>query len=136
MKLAFGASNGGCQRWFRMGVQHEKHSTISMKWSLEMTAYVVFTVKSVHDQQAMDKYRQLLLPLIESQNLKMLAGPSIHTELEGGPFMAGVVIEFEDVDAARDWYHSKDYQRALAIRTQASESYGFILEAWPAHAAA
>lgn len=98
-----------------------------------MTAYVVFTVKSVDDEQAMDEYRKLLLPLIERQKLKMLAGPSVRAELEGGPFVAGVVIEFEDVNSARAWYHSEEYQRVLTIRINASESDGFILEAWPAH---
>ena len=47
--------------------------------------------------------------------------------------MAGVVVEFPDVEAARSWYYSEDYQRAVAIRAAASESYAFILDSWPFH---
>jgi uncharacterized protein (DUF1330 family) len=38
-----------------------------------------------------------------------------------------VLLEFESVDAARDWYYSDDYQAAVKLRQAAADCNGVIL---------
>ena len=49
--------------------------------------------------------------------------------LEGEPEPGRiVVIEFPDADAARRWYRSEEYQKALRIRQSASRGRVFLVE--------
>jgi uncharacterized protein (DUF1330 family) len=49
--------------------------------------------------------------------------------VEGGPEPQRVVItEFEDVEAARRWYNSPEYQAILPIRLTNSRGRAFIVE--------
>jgi uncharacterized protein (DUF1330 family) len=58
--------------------------------------------------------------------------------VRGGPFDApegtsrarNVVIEFPSLQAARDCYHSPDYQAALALRTAVSVADIIIIEGY------
>ncbi|WP_029109995.1 DUF1330 domain-containing protein [Mycobacterium sp. URHD0025] len=43
-----------------------------------------------------------------------------------------VVLEFESVDAAREWYYSDAYQAAAKVRQGAAECNGVILSGFPA----
>ena len=43
-----------------------------------------------------------------------------------------VVIEFPDLQAAKDWYASEAYQRILALRTDNSSGGAFVVEGVPA----
>ena len=38
-----------------------------------------------------------------------------------------VVLEFESVEAAREWYHSDDYQAAAKLRQAAADCNGVIV---------
>lgn len=42
-----------------------------------------------------------------------------------------VVLKFESVDAARDWYHSDAYQAAAKVRQGAADCNGVILAGFP-----
>ncbi|CRZ13290.1 hypothetical protein BN2156_00120 [Mycolicibacterium neworleansense] len=42
-----------------------------------------------------------------------------------------VVLEFESVDAAREWYYSDAYQAAARVRQGAAECNGVILSGFP-----
>jgi uncharacterized protein (DUF1330 family) len=41
-----------------------------------------------------------------------------------------VLLEFPDFEAADTWYHSEDYQRAVAIRAPASISRAALVHGW------
>ncbi|MDV3127824.1 DUF1330 domain-containing protein [Mycobacterium sp. 21AC1] len=42
-----------------------------------------------------------------------------------------VVLEFESVEAARDWYHSEAYQAAAKVRQGAADCNAVILSGFP-----
>jgi uncharacterized protein (DUF1330 family) len=37
-------------------------------------------------------------------------------------------LRFDSLEAARNWYHSEDYQAALPLRNAAAQSRVFIVE--------
>jgi uncharacterized protein (DUF1330 family) len=41
-----------------------------------------------------------------------------------------VMIELPDLEAAKQRYHSEEYQKLAAIRIGATEGFGFIVESW------
>ena len=99
-----------------------------------MAAYVVFCLTDVHDEERLAEYRRQAVPLLEATpGLRFFAGPTPFA-VEGPPLAAAVVVELPDLEAARCWYHSDDYQRVAAIRHEASEGFAFIVESWAAPA--
>ncbi len=97
-----------------------------------MAAYVIFCLTNVHDEERLAEYRRQAVPLLEATpGLKFFAGPA-PIALEGAPLSVAVVIELPDLDAAKSWYHSEDYQRLAAIRHEASTGFAFIVESWGA----
>jgi len=48
--------------------------------------------------------------------------------LEGSWPGTAIIIEFPDVDSARDWYRSAAYQEILRLRTDHSESDIILIE--------
>ncbi|MCV7318201.1 hypothetical protein AWB99_15065 [Mycolicibacterium confluentis] len=42
-----------------------------------------------------------------------------------------VVLEFESVDAAKEWYYSDEYQAAVKLRQAAADCNGVILAGFP-----
>jgi uncharacterized protein (DUF1330 family) len=51
--------------------------------------------------------------------------------LEGDAPPRFVIIEFDSMDKARDWYNSPDYQKLAPIRQKASKTTLFIAEGVP-----
>lgn len=95
-----------------------------------MAAYVVFCLTKVHDQDRLAEYRRQAVPLLmATPGLKFFAGP-VPIAIEGPALDIAVVVELPDVEAAKRWYHSDDYQRVAAIRKDASEGFAFIVESW------
>lgn len=95
-----------------------------------MAAYVIFAVTNVLDEEQLMEYRREALPLLEATpGLKFFAGPTT-VSLEGPPIVMTVAVELPDLDAAKRWYYSDDYQRLAAIRCGATEGFGFIVESW------
>ncbi|GEM_PF-2375330 len=70
-----------------------------------------------------------------NQVVKFFAGPVPFVVEEGLPLNYGVVVECADLEAAKSWYYSEDYQRVAAFRHKASDGFAFILESWtgPVH---
>jgi len=81
-----------------------------------MPAYVIAEV-NVTNPAGYDAYRPLAGASIAQYGGKFLARGGKTELLEGSPDPARiVVIEFADIDAARRWYHSPEYQAALKVR--------------------
>jgi uncharacterized protein (DUF1330 family) len=93
-----------------------------------MAAYVIADIQ-VTDPASYDQYR----PLAAASAARFgghfaVRGGKIDL-LEGGPEPDRiVVIEFPDADAARRWYRSEEYQKALKIRQSASRGRVFLVE--------
>lgn len=95
-----------------------------------MAAYVVFAVTNVRNEEQLLEYRRQALPLLQATpGLKFFAGPATVT-LEGPPIAMTVVAELPDLDAAKRWYYSDEYQKLASIRIGATEGFGFIVESW------
>ncbi len=89
--------------------------------------YVIVT-EAVHDPVAMEEYSKLSGPTIVEHEATVLVVDDDVEVLEGewhGD--RTIVLEFESVEKARDWYDSAGYRAARAIRQAASDSKAVLL---------
>jgi len=81
-----------------------------------MAAYVIFTREKTLDQNEMEAYIKAAPAGFVGHTVKVLA---THTEFEviEGPAVESVVLlEFPTMDAAKAWYYSPEYKKALEHR--------------------
>ena len=87
--------------------------------------YVIIT-EDVKDPAKMGEYGKLAAQTMGGATL-LSFGPAVET-LEGEWHgTQTVVLEFESVDAAKEWYYSDAYQEAAKIRQSAAECNGVIV---------
>ena len=93
-----------------------------------MAGYVIADV-DVHDTEAYDEYRKLVAPTIEKYGGRFVVRAGAHEVMEGDwtPHRV-IVLEFESVARAKEWYSSEEYAPALAIRLKATTSSMIIVE--------
>ena len=93
-----------------------------------MAAYMIAEV-SVADPEAYEEYKPLAAASIAvSAGTYLVRGGAVES-LEGEPVSGRVVvIRFESLEAARDWYNSDEYQAALPLRQAAAQSRVFLVE--------
>ena len=86
-----------------------------------MPAYVIADVGEIHDAEAYARYRELSTASVALHGGRWVVRGGAHEVLEGD-WEPGrlVVIEFDDVDAARAWWDSEDYREAAEVRRGAS----------------
>lgn len=87
--------------------------------------YVIIT-EDVKDAAGMAEYGKLASQTMG--NAKVLAfGPAVET-LEGQWHgTQTVLLEFESVEAAKEWYYSEEYQAAAKLRQAAADCNGVIV---------
>jgi uncharacterized protein (DUF1330 family) len=96
-----------------------------------MAVYMVFN-EQVTDQSKFDTYRQQAGPLISRYGGRFLVRGGNVTTLEGNPGLHRVVIiEFDDMAAARRFYDSDEYGPLIRLRQSASTGYAAIVEGNP-----
>ena len=93
-----------------------------------MTAYFISCIKSVSDPQGLQRYREMARPTLAPYKPQLASGP-LSAVLEGGPLESVVILKFDSVAQARQWYDSPEYQKAKPVRVGASECMAFIVEA-------
>jgi len=94
-----------------------------------MAAYIISNDKVITDAEKFDTYRQLAGPLIERFGGRILVRGGAITDLEGDFGLNRVVIvEFDDVEAARRFYYSDEYEPLMLLRQSASSSAAVIVE--------
>ena len=93
-----------------------------------MAGYVIADVE-VTDPELFAEYRKLVSATIDKYGGKYLArgGDSEVVEGDWTPHRT-VVIEFESMDRAREWYHSDEYAPALKMRLDSANSSVIIVE--------
>ncbi len=93
-----------------------------------MAAYVIADIE-VTDPAAFEEYRQKVAPLVAKYGGKYLVrgGPTETVEGDWVP-KRPVVLEFENMDRAKDFYHGEEYRPVMAIRTKATVSKLVIVE--------
>jgi uncharacterized protein (DUF1330 family) len=88
--------------------------------------YVIFT-ETIHDREAMKAYSEAAGKALAG-GPKPLAVDQQPQVLEGEwPATQTVVLEFESVEAARDWYESDAYQAAIPLRQAAADTNVVII---------
>lgn len=94
-----------------------------------MAAYIVSNDRVITDAEKFDTYRQLAGPLIERFGGRILVRGGAVTELEGDfGLNCVVIVEFDDVAAARRFYYSDEYKPLIKLRQSASSSAAVIVE--------
>lgn len=93
-----------------------------------MAAYVIAQI-NVTDSEKFQEYAKLAGPVSARHGGRFLVRGGPKTTLEGDiPFERIVVTEFPDVEAAKRFYHSVDYQAARAKRLGAADFNMVIVE--------
>jgi uncharacterized protein (DUF1330 family) len=93
-----------------------------------MSAYVIANV-DVHDPDAYQAYRSRTGAIVERHGGRFIVrGGNVH-HLEGEPWAHRlVVIQFPDLEAAKNFYNSPEYQEIIPLRTGVSNGALLIVE--------
>ena len=93
-----------------------------------MTAYVVAQIE-VTDPDAFAKYRERVPGTVSQYGGRYKARGGTMDVLEGDqPYSRLVIIEFDDVAAAKRWYESDDYAPLIALRQSASRGAVVVVD--------
>ncbi len=93
-----------------------------------MLAYVVFMRDEMIDRGEFEQYSVAVDASFEGRNVKFLADYGTIETLEGAEIEGAVILEFPDMDAARAWYRSPEYQATAQHRFRGARYRGFIVE--------
>ena len=96
-----------------------------------MAAYFISFRDRMHDAARYAAYLQKAGASLADRPAKVLVGNGALTPLEGASPDGVVIIEFPDVQAARDWYQSPAYQAVVGERLAVTEGRAVIVEGLP-----
>jgi uncharacterized protein (DUF1330 family) len=88
----------------------------------------VITRVDVTKPEAYARYATAATKAIAAHGGKALARGGRYEALEGPARARNVVLEFESYEAARDYYHSAEYQAARALRDGAAQMEMVLVE--------
>jgi uncharacterized protein (DUF1330 family) len=88
-----------------------------------MPAWVIGTLKKINDPVVFAEYQKLAGPTLEPYGGKVVGGGT-KVEVGDGDWspITAIIVEFESIERAREWYNGPEYQAALALRLQSTES--------------
>ena len=90
-------------------------------------AYLIARIR-VHDKEGFETFKQMSTPLISEYGGRQLArNPEVET-LEGNQEGLVVLLEFDNMDGARQFYFSDGYTAAKLVRENASEADLILVE--------
>jgi uncharacterized protein (DUF1330 family) len=93
-----------------------------------MAAYVIAEI-TVTDPEGYEPYKALAEESIHAHGGRYLVRGGTVDSLEGAPADARIVVlEFPDLDTARAWYRSDEYQAAARVRQGTSTGRLFLAE--------
>lgn len=92
-----------------------------------MTTYIVFTREETLDQEELDTYSRTPDKL-KGHPITVRVGYGEFEVLEGPSIEGVVILEFPDMDAARNWYHSPAYQAAAQHRFKGARYRSIIVQ--------
>ena len=93
------------------------------------TAYWAAHV-DVHDPEIYARYREANAAAFAKYGARFVIRGGAQTQMEGQTRGRTVVIEFPDLQAATDCFHSPEYQAAKAIRDPVSAADMVIVEGY------
>jgi len=86
-----------------------------------MSAYVIFNYLQVYDEDKILQYRKQAHPTVAEYGGRVKVRPGELHMLEGPASQYMIITEFDDLQAARAWYDSPEYQVARKIREAAAD---------------
>ena len=89
--------------------------------------YVIAHIK-VHDKEGFGKFAEMAGPVISEYGGKVLVRNPTPEVREGRESGVAVVIAFDSIESARNFYESEKYTEAKAVRELASESDLILVE--------
>ena len=94
-----------------------------------MSAFFMFDNITVKDQAKLERYVREVGPVVErfGGRYRVIGGATTVLEGDWAPTHP-VIIEFDDVDAARAWYASDEYRPLKALRQEAVDCNGVLIE--------
>ena len=92
-----------------------------------MPAYVVFMRDETVNPAQFEEYSAKVGASFEGHEVKFLADYGTIETLEGDEIEGAVILEFPNMDSARAWYRSPEYQATAQHRFQGARYRGFII---------
>ena len=94
-----------------------------------MSAYCIFDITQVVDEEKIGEYRQGVGATVEQYGGRYVVKGGEMEVVEGDwrPVRL-VVLEFPNLEQARQWYNSEEYRDLKALRLAATHSNGVIVE--------
>ena len=94
-----------------------------------MPGYVIGQIQEITDSDGFAAYQGAARPTLAKYGGKLVVNSTKVEALDGGWSPAAIVmIEFENIEQARKWYHSPEYQAAVGQRFDSSESSVIIVD--------
>ncbi len=93
-----------------------------------MSAFIVFIKEQTVDQVELDLYSEKVGASFTGHNVRFLATYGEHEVLEGPPIEGAVILEFDDMAKAREWYRSSAYQAAANHRFKGASYRSFLVQ--------
>ena len=88
-----------------------------------MAAYVIGAIQSVNDPTAFSEYQNLALPTLAKYGGTVVVGGTKIEVADGNWSPTGmVVVEFETLAKAKEWYNSPDYNPLVSRRNASADS--------------
>jgi uncharacterized protein (DUF1330 family) len=97
-----------------------------------MAAYFISFRDTMKDAARYAAYLEKAGPSLAGREARLVVANGALTALEGTPPDGVVIIEFPDVQAAKAWYQSPEYQAAIGERLAVTEGRAVIVEGVPA----
>ena len=100
-----------------------------------MSAYIVFN-NVVTDPAQMQQYIPDAIETLTAHGAEILVVAEEATVLEGSPpFPRTAILKFSSREAAKAWYESPEYRKAMPLRLQATQGYAVLVDGLDATAA-
>lgn len=96
-----------------------------------MVAYVIFIKERTHDQEEVDRYKELAPAALAGHPITFRVAHGRKEVVEGPDFEDMMVLEFPTFEEAKSWYISPPYQAASAHRLKGADYRAIIVEGVP-----
>ena len=104
-----------------INISSNLNSTSSLE--VNMAAYVIGAIQSVNDPAGFLEYQNLALPTLAKYGGTVVVGGNKIQVADGNwSPMGTVVVAFETMAKAKEWYDSPDYNPLVSRRTASADS--------------
>ena len=90
-----------------------------------MSAYIIFNYK-ILDRSKIDELTERVIPIDKKYGAEVIVGSPVKT-VEGEALPNMVIYKFNDLEAAKNWYYSKDLQDISIFRNAITEGWATII---------